>query len=72
MLLTINGKKEAVEAATLGDLLASKQIEPRMVTVELNGKIIDRADLNTTSLSEGDEIELLYFMGGGGTRPPVS
>jgi len=65
MLVKINGKKEAVEALNLSALLESKKIEPRMVAVELNGRMIDRARLADSPLHEGDEVELLYFMGGG-------
>jgi len=65
MQVRINGKQEELEATSLGALLESKEIAPQMVTVELNGKMIDRAELADTLLHEADEIELLYFMGGG-------
>jgi sulfur carrier protein len=65
MRVKINGKLEEVQAATLSDLLKSRNIEPQMVTVELNAKMIDRASLPQTELREGDEVEFLYFMGGG-------
>jgi sulfur carrier protein len=39
---------------------------PDMVSVELNGKILKRSDFETTALNEGDKVEFLYFMGGGG------
>jgi len=65
MFVKINGKKEETQAETLGDLLKSKDIEPQMVSVELNDKMIGRSDLTDTTLKEGDAIELLFFMGGG-------
>jgi cysteine synthase A len=65
MRVTINGKAETVAVATLADLLAAKKMEPRMVTVEHNGKIIPRDQLPTVSLAEEDQIELIFFMGGG-------
>ncbi len=65
MRLKINGKNQDIEEAKLIDLLKSKSIEPRMVTIELNGKMVDRAHLDQTPLQEGDELELIYFMGGG-------
>lgn len=65
MLVRINGKQEDVQAATLGDLLQSKNIEPQMVSVELNNTMIDRANLADAPLREGDSVELLFFMGGG-------
>jgi sulfur carrier protein len=69
MQVTINGKKEEVNGiSTITDLLNQKNIEPRMVSVELNSALLDRAHLSTTALHEGDQIEFLYFMGGGAPR----
>jgi sulfur carrier protein len=47
------------------DLLKAKDIEPQMVAVELNSKILEREDLAITQVHEGDTIELLFYMGGG-------
>jgi len=66
MRITINGKPEEVEAgSTVASLLAKREVEPRMVSVELNGRILDREGFGDAKLSEGDELELLFFMGGG-------
>jgi sulfur carrier protein len=65
MQVKINGKTEEIQETTLSELLKARNIEPQMVTVELNAKMLDRASLNQTGLHEGDEIEFLYFMGGG-------
>jgi cysteine synthase A len=66
MRITINGKPEEVEAgSTVASLLAKREVEPRMVSVELNGRILDREDFGDAKLSEGDKLELLFFMGGG-------
>ncbi|MDC4224876.1 MAG: sulfur carrier protein ThiS [Candidatus Manganitrophus sp.] len=65
MRVKINGKQEEVQETTLSDLLKAKNIEPRMVTVELNSKMVDRSSLDQTRIREGDEIEFLFFMGGG-------
>lgn len=68
MRVKINGKPEEVQETTLSDLLKAKNIEPRMVTVELNSKMVDRSSLGQTRIQEGDEIEFLFFMGGGSER----
>ncbi len=65
MRVKINGKQEEIQEATLSDLLKAKNIEPQMVTVELNSKMVDRSSLGSTRIQEGDEIEFLFFMGGG-------
>ncbi|MDF1612128.1 MAG: sulfur carrier protein ThiS [Stygiobacter sp.] len=68
MELTINGKKEIIDKGklTVGILLKLKDIQmPEMVSVELNGEIIDRKDYDKIELQNSDIIEFLYFMGGG-------
>jgi sulfur carrier protein len=62
----MNGKIEEITETTLMGLLQSKKIEPQMVSVELNAVMLNRADYPSTILTAGDEIEFLYFMGGGG------
>jgi sulfur carrier protein len=65
MQVTINGKAEEVSGGSLLDLLKAKNIEPQMVAVEVNDRMIERDHLGTTSLNEGDQIEFLFYMGGG-------
>ena len=68
MNLQINGEKELIEneSLTVSDLLKLKDVKmPDMVSVELNGDILDRENFDSTNLSENDEVEFLYFMGGG-------
>jgi cysteine synthase A len=66
MRITINGKPEEVEAdSTVATLLSRREVEPRMVSVELNGKILEREGYGDAKLAEGDKLELLFFMGGG-------
>ena len=68
MKLVINGKEETLDEDTLSvsELLVKKEVKmPEMVTVELNGDIIERDQFNTIQLKEADAVELLYFMGGG-------
>ena len=68
MKLQINGEKEQVDSnsITITELLKLKDVKmPEMVSVELNGDILDRDAFDTTNLKEDDEVEFLYFMGGG-------
>ena len=65
MQVKINGKPEDIPDGTVLDLLNSKKIEPQMVAVEVNDTVLDRDHLATTNLKEGDQIELLFYMGGG-------
>ncbi|HSE59985.1 MAG TPA: sulfur carrier protein ThiS [Nitrospiraceae bacterium] len=65
MQIKINGKSEEIQAATVLDVLKVKNIEPRMVAVELNESMVDRESLDTTPIREGDHLEFLFYMGGG-------
>jgi sulfur carrier protein len=71
MRVKINGKPEEIQEETLLGLLTSRKIEPRMVTVELNSKIVQKEELPQVRIKEGDEIEFLYFMGGGAAPPAI-
>jgi len=67
MQLVINGKADSIEEkVTVTDLLRIRQVKmPDMVTVELNGEILERNSFDQVVLKDGDRIEFLYFMGGG-------
>jgi sulfur carrier protein len=65
MRVTINGKPEEVAGGTVLEVLKTKDVEPQMVAVELNAKILGRDELGSTPLKEGDALEILFYMGGG-------
>jgi sulfur carrier protein len=65
MRVIINGKPEEVTGPTVLDLLKAKEIEPQMVAVELNSHMLGREAMATTPLTDGDTLELLFYMGGG-------
>ena len=52
--------------STVGDLLRDLDIATERVAVELNLEILDRNDFELRSLREGDRVEILSFIGGGG------
>jgi thiamine biosynthesis protein ThiS len=64
--LIVNGEPRNIAApATLSTLLASLDLDPRMVVVELNREIVRRPRLGEVSLADGDKVELVHFVGGG-------
>ncbi|WP_060825024.1 sulfur carrier protein ThiS [Sulfurospirillum cavolei] len=67
MKLTINGDvKEIKDGIVLSELLVIEDVEqPDMVSVQLNDEFLTKDTYATTTLKEGDEINFLYFMGGG-------
>jgi sulfur carrier protein len=65
MQVTINGKPEDIPGGTVLEILKAKDVSPHMVAVELNSTILERDQLGSTVVKEGDAIELLFYMGGG-------
>ncbi len=67
MILTVAGqKKEVTDGLTVGQLIELENVEtPQYVTVSVNEEFISRDVFDTCALKEGDEVEFLYFMGGG-------
>ncbi|MBI5181430.1 MAG: sulfur carrier protein ThiS [Nitrospirae bacterium] len=71
MQIRINGKQEEVREGTILDILKARNVEPEMVSVELNSQILERKDYAAASIKDGDTIEFLYFMGGGVAKEAV-
>ncbi len=65
MRVTINGKTEEVSGSTVLEILRAKDVSPQMVAVELNSKMLEREDLGSALVRDGDAIELLFYLGGG-------
>ncbi|HEY6092615.1 MAG TPA: sulfur carrier protein ThiS [Gemmatimonadales bacterium] len=65
MDVVINGEHRQVKSGTLLALLAELELDPRAVVVEHNRKIVRRVGLGDATVSEGDAIELVHFVGGG-------
>ena len=67
MTLVIAGeKKEYAEGTTVAQLIAAEQIsDPQSVTVSVNEEFLRIAQYKSYVLKDGDEVEFLYFMGGG-------
>ncbi|MDO5547926.1 MAG: sulfur carrier protein ThiS [Eubacteriales bacterium] len=67
MTLIIAGeKKEYAEGTTVAQLIANEKVsEPQSVTVSVNEEFLRLAQYDSYVVKDGDEIEFLYFMGGG-------
>ena len=65
--LTVNGAaRDLPRNSTIAELLGSLRIDPRLVVVEHNRTILrDRETFPTQSLSNGDVVEIVHFVGGG-------
>jgi sulfur carrier protein len=68
MKLIVNGKEQNYNESRLLllDLIKFNNVkQPDMVSVQLNGAFVQRNDFDQTPIREGDEVDFLYFMGGG-------
>ena len=65
MKLTINGEERDVRATDLASLIAELGLDARKVAAERNLMIVPRSLHASTTLADGDRIELVQFVGGG-------
>ncbi|MDT8442045.1 MAG: sulfur carrier protein ThiS [Desulfuromonadales bacterium] len=66
MTIEINGTpRELTTETTLADLLAELNLDARHLVIELNRQIITRQQHADTRLQDGDQLELVHFVGGG-------
>ncbi|MBI2677730.1 MAG: sulfur carrier protein ThiS [Candidatus Koribacter versatilis] len=65
MKLRLNGDVRSVAAATLAALVEELGMKADRVAVELNREIVPRARWEATALRDGDELEIVHFVGGG-------
>ncbi len=66
MQLKINGEsKDVAGVLTLADLVAHLAMKADRVAVELNREIVPRANWDAANLKDGDELEIVHFVGGG-------
>ncbi|MBP5746217.1 MAG: sulfur carrier protein ThiS [Lachnospiraceae bacterium] len=65
-IIVAGEKKEVEEGINVAKLIEIENVEtPEYVTVSVNEEFVDQASFESHILKDGDEIEFLYFMGGG-------
>ena len=65
MKLTINGQQQDSAPTTLAELIEHLGMKQDRVAVELNRNIVPRDQWAGTNLAEGDQLEIVHFVGGG-------
>ena len=66
--LKINGKEKDFGdhmPSSLSELLEKLEVDDATVVAEIDGKIIERSNFETTKIETGQSIELIRFVGGG-------
>ena len=65
-MIKLNGDPyEVAGPLTVAELLARLDIDSRRVAVEHNLAILKRETFGRTTIADGDEIEIVNFVGGG-------
>jgi thiamine biosynthesis protein ThiS len=65
-MITLNGDAfDAAEPVSVSELLARLEIDARRVAVEHNTVVVKRAAFDSTLVRDGDEVEIVNFVGGG-------
>ena len=64
--LTINGEGRQFDGPlSVATLLQEMNLEPLRVAVERNRALVRRRDFDTTTLADGDSLEIVTLVGGG-------
>ena len=67
----VNGEQQELDTGNISVeqfIKINKVSDPDMVSVQLNGNFVKRELFAETILNENDELDFLYFMGGGTQR----
>jgi sulfur carrier protein len=64
--IVLNGESRATQdGQTVAELLRELGLDPRQVAVERNREIVPRTEHGQAVLGDGDELEIVTFVGGG-------
>ena len=73
MRVQVNGEiRELPEQTTLNDLIRQLSLVPERLAIELNREVVRRARWPETFLREGDQVEIVHFVGGGSSHNDAS
>ena len=64
-MVRINGEQVAAAGKTVAQYLADAGCDLSRIAVEHNGDILPKSRYGQTVLAEGDEVEVVTFVGGG-------
>ena len=64
-MVKINGEKLNIVGKTVAEYLATTNYDSKRIAVECNGDIVPKAQYDNTILQDGDNVEVVSFVGGG-------
>lgn len=64
--IVVNGEERTVRAGeTVTDLIRALELDPERLAIELDRRIVKRAEWPSTMLRTGAKLEIVQFVGGG-------
>ena len=68
--IKLNGKEQEIKTGmTVSALLTKWKMRPELVTVEVNEEVLQKLDYDQKVLKQGDQVEFVFYMGGGAHKP---
>ena len=64
-MVKINGEELNVAGKTIAEYLVTTDYDPKRIAVERNGDIVFKSQYGETMLQNGDNVEVVSFVGGG-------
>ena len=64
-MVKINGESRDVDGMSIQDFLKQENYKTERIVVERNMEIVPKPDYASTKMEDGDEIEIVSFVGGG-------
>ena len=64
-MVKINGTEYDAAGKTIAEFLETTDYNPLRIAVERNGEIVPKATYAETVLQDGDNVEIVNFVGGG-------
>lgn len=64
-MVKINGESLDIAGKTVAEYLEGTAYDPRRIAVERNGEIVPKAKYAQAVLEDGDNVEVVSFVGGG-------
>jgi sulfur carrier protein len=65
MKIIVNGEDRIITGSSVYEYLRTIECDPIPIAVELNRLILKKDEYQTTFLAEGDQLEIVWFVGGG-------
>ena len=64
-MVKVNGEEKDIVGKTLAEYFVTTKYDMKRVATEINGEIVPKAQYAQTILKDGDNVEVVSFVGGG-------